>query len=178
MSDLSEDLTAAKVLDAEKSTDPYAIYGTEVPRSIPGSRQHWKSFSLDLVSFSEQRELPDLFVTLSAYDCWPYVQSTLKWGWGSTPTEEYKDVARDWEDRQAVGWSPEVAVMTAEKWFEWIMKITLSRDGDGPFGVVDDCVESEVLFTGICSCGVNLGPFQSIVSWLRFHEVQTQMTVS
>ena len=36
VSDLSEDLTAAKVLDAkvldaEKSTDPYAIYGTEVP---------------------------------------------------------------------------------------------------------------------------------------------------
>ena len=34
VSDLSEDLT---VLDAEKSTDPYAIYGTEVPRSATGS---------------------------------------------------------------------------------------------------------------------------------------------
>ena len=32
--------------------DAYAIYEIEVPRSIPGSRQHWKSFSL---SFSEQR---------------------------------------------------------------------------------------------------------------------------
>ena len=31
VSDLSEDLTAQKVLDAEKSTDPYVIYGTEVP---------------------------------------------------------------------------------------------------------------------------------------------------
>ena len=61
VSDLSEDLTAGKVLDAEKSTDSYVIHGTEVPRSIPGSRQHWKSFSLDLVSFSEQR---GLFVTL------------------------------------------------------------------------------------------------------------------
>ena len=115
VSDLSEDLTAAKVLDTEKFTDPYAVYGTEVPRSIPGSRQHWKSFSLDLVSFSEQRGLPDLFVTVSAYDCWPHVQSTLKRGWGSAPTEEYKDVARDWEDRQAVGWYPEVSVMAAEE---------------------------------------------------------------
>ena len=124
VSDLSEDLTAAKVLDAEKSTDPYAVYGTEVPRSIPGSRQHWKSFSSDLVSFSEQRGLPYLFVTLSAYDSWPHVHSTLKQGWGAAPTEEYKDVARDWEanDRQAVGWSSEVSMMAAER-FEWITKI-------------------------------------------------------
>ena len=141
VADLSEDLTAQKVLDAEKSTDPYAIYGTEVPRSIPGSRQHWKSFSLDLISFSEQRGPPDLFVTLSAYDCWPQVQSSLSRGWGSAPTEqEYKDVARDWADRQAVGWSPEVAVMAAEKRFEWIMKVILSRDGYGPFGIVEDYV--------------------------------------
>ena len=35
VSDLSEDLTAAKVLDAEKSTDPYAVYEAEVPQSIP-----------------------------------------------------------------------------------------------------------------------------------------------
>ena len=61
------------------------------------------------MSFSEQRGLPDLFVTLSAYDCCPHVQSTLSRGWGSAPTKqefEYEDVARDWEDRQAVGWSP------------------------------------------------------------------------
>ena len=141
VSDLNEDLTAQKVLDAEKSTDPYAIYGTEVPRSIPGSRQHWKSFLLDLVSFSEQRGLPNLFVTLSAYDYWPHVQSTLSRGWGCAPTkQEYEDVAQDWEDRRAVGWSPEVAVMSAEKRFEWIMKIILSRDGDGPFGIVEDYV--------------------------------------
>ena len=36
-------------------------------------------------------------------DCWPHVQSTLNQEWGS---EEY---TWDWEDRQAVGWSPEVA---------------------------------------------------------------------
>ena len=103
MSDLSKDLTTQKVLDADKSAHPHAIYGTEVPRSISGSRQHWKSFSLDLVSFSEQRGLPDLFVTLSAYDCWPHVQSTLSREWGSSPTkEEYKDAARDWANRQLV----------------------------------------------------------------------------
>ena len=75
VSDLSANLTAEAVLDAAKSTDPYAIYGTEVPQSIPGSKQHWKSYSLDLVSFSKQRGLPDLFVTLSAKDCWPHVQT-------------------------------------------------------------------------------------------------------
>ena len=95
MSDLSENLTAGTVLDAEKSNDPYAVYGSEVPRSIPGSRQHWKSFSLDLVSFSEQRGLPDFFVILTAYDCWSHVQSTLAHGWGATPTEEeYIDLGR------------------------------------------------------------------------------------
>ena len=52
----------------------------------------------------------------------------------------YKDVARDWENRQAVGWSPEVAVMAAEERNEWIMKIILSRNGDGPFGIVEDYV--------------------------------------
>ena len=51
VSHLSENLTAGTVLDAKKSNDPYAVYGSEIPRSIPGSRQHWKSFSLDLVSF-------------------------------------------------------------------------------------------------------------------------------
>ena len=87
--------------------------------------------------------MQDLFVTLSAYDCWPHVQSTLGRRWGSSHTEEEnKDVARDWKDRQAVGWFPEVhvAVMAAEKGFEWIIKIILSRDGDGPFGIVEDCV--------------------------------------
>ena len=92
------------------------------------------------MSFSEQRGLPDLYVTLSAYDYWPHVQSTLKREWGSAPTEEYKDVAKDCEDRQAVGWSPEVSVMAAERRFEWITKIILTRDGVGPFGIVDDYV--------------------------------------
>ena len=174
-SDLSEALTTRKVLDAEKSRDPYALYGSEVPRSIPGSKQHWKSFSLDLVSFSEQRGLPDLFVTLSAYDCWPHVQSTLSRGWGSCPTDsEYKDVARAWEDRQSVGWSPEVAVMAAEKRFEWIMKIILSRNGDGPFGIVDDYIwKKEYQKRGAVHW--HMLRSLSIVSWLNFHEVQTQM---
>ena len=37
-----------------------------------------------------------------------------------------------------MGWSPEVAVMAAEKRFEWITKIILSRGGDGPFGIVEE----------------------------------------
>ena len=60
---------------------------------------------------------------------------------GATPTEEeYVDLGKEWDDRQAAGWSPEVAVMAAENRFEWIMKIILSHDGNGPFGIVEDYV--------------------------------------
>ena len=42
---LQESLDAGKV----KSQDPHAIYGTQVPRVVPGSKQYWKTFGLDLV---------------------------------------------------------------------------------------------------------------------------------
>ena len=35
-----------------------------------------------------------------------------------------------------------------------------------------------VLFNGTCFYGVSQGPFLTTVSWLSFHEVQTQMTAS
>ena len=38
-----------------RQTDPYTVYGTEIPRIIPGSKQFWRSFGLDLVAFVEQR---------------------------------------------------------------------------------------------------------------------------
>ena len=47
-------LTAGEVRKANKNVyDPYASYGTEVPRSIPGSKQYWKSFGLDLVAMTD-----------------------------------------------------------------------------------------------------------------------------
>ena len=54
-----------------KSQDPYAIYGAQVPRVVPGSKQYWKTFGLDLVVFVQQHGLPDIFVTLTAFDGWP-----------------------------------------------------------------------------------------------------------
>ena len=72
---LSEPLTAERVSD---SSDPYSVYGTEVPRIIPGSKDLWGSFGLDLVAFVKQRGLPNFFLTLIAYDGWPQVQATLK----------------------------------------------------------------------------------------------------
>ena len=78
---LTESLNASKVQQGEQSTDLYAIYGTEVPCNIPGSRQHWKSFWLDLTAFVQQRGLPEFFVTFSANDGWPQTQSTLARGW-------------------------------------------------------------------------------------------------
>ena len=84
---LQETLTASKVLNAEHLNEPYAQYGTKVPRVVPGTRQHWKSFCLDLTAFVEQRGFPDFFLTLSANDGWPQVQATLAKGWGSNATE-------------------------------------------------------------------------------------------
>ena len=40
------------------------VYGTEIPRIIPGSKEFWRSFGLDLVAFVEQRGLPDFFLIL------------------------------------------------------------------------------------------------------------------
>ena len=69
---LQESLDAGKV----KSQDPYSIklYGSQVPRVIPGSKQYWKNFGLNLVAFVQQCGLPDYFVTLIAFDGWPHVQ--------------------------------------------------------------------------------------------------------
>ena len=52
-----------------------AIYGTQVPRVIPGSKQYWKSFGLDLVAFVAQRGLPDFFCD-TAFDGWPRADSS------------------------------------------------------------------------------------------------------
>ena len=65
---MSEPLTADRV---SCQSDPYSVYGTEIPRIIPGSKEFWRSFGLDLVVFVEQRSLPNFFLTLTAYDGGP-----------------------------------------------------------------------------------------------------------
>ena len=128
----------AQSLHASDVSNPYAVYGTDIPRIIPGSKQYWKSFGLDLVSFVEQRGLPTFFLTLTAHDLWPQVQATLKNGWGSCATErEVQSI--DTEDRQPVGFHPEVSVLAAEKRYNWFMDILKSPKG-GPLGVVEDLV--------------------------------------
>ena len=135
--ELTAKLSASKVRQSAKHDQPYSIYGTEVPRTIPGSKQYWKSFGLDLTAFVHQRGLPDFFVTLSAYDCWPQTQVTIARGWGAKASEqEVKDLARSPEEREPVGWHPHVSVLSAEKRFQWMMKILQSKDG--PLGEVED----------------------------------------
>ena len=132
---LQESLDAGKV----KSQDPYAIYGTQVPRVVPGSKQYWKTFGLDLVAFVQQRGLPDFFVTLTAFDGWPHVQTALAKGWGAIPDElDVQDLARKIEDRQSVGSHPQFSVIAAEKCFLWVMDILKSENG--PLGTVQDYV--------------------------------------
>ena len=75
------------------------------------------------------RGLPDFFVTLTVYDKWPHVQSTIARGWGAEPTaEEFTDLAGNNTDRQAVGWHSHVWVTAAKKRFNWIMGILCSPD--------------------------------------------------
>ena len=134
---LSEPLTADRVAH---QPDPYSVYGTEIPRIIPGSKEYWRSFGLDLVAFVEQRGLPDFFLTLTAYDGWPQVQATLRNGWGATASDvDVQDLSKNISDRQPVGPKPQISVLAAEKRFEWFMSILRSPDG-GPLGVVKDSV--------------------------------------
>ena len=137
VSQLTQQLQASTVREAESGADPNKMYGTEIPRNIPGSTQHWKSFGLDLTVFVSDRGLPDFFVTLTAHDKWLHVQCTIARGWGAEPTsEEYRDIVRNIADRQPVGWHPHICVMAAEKRFNWIMGIL--RSPDGPLSQVED----------------------------------------
>ena len=135
VSNLAEPLNASKV----KVNDPYVRYGTEVPRTIPGSAQYWRAFGLDLIAMVEQRGLPDFFLTLSAHDGWPQVQATLRDGWGAVASEnDVQDLAAKVSDRQSVGWHPEMSVLAAEKRFKWFMN--LLKSDDGPLGQVEELV--------------------------------------
>ena len=137
---LSEPLNAKKVRNSEdQRAKHYEVYGTEIPRTVPGSLQHWKSFGLDLTAMVAQRGLPDFFVTLSAYDCWPQTQATLSDGWGASPAmEAFVDLARKVDDRRPAGFHPQVSVLAAEKRFQWFMHILQSNDS--PLGFVEDYV--------------------------------------
>ena len=134
-------LTAGQIRKANKDMhDPYAAYGTDVPRSIPGSRQYWKSFGLDLIAMTEQRGIPDYFLTLSPNDNWPHIQSTIRKGWGaSADPSEFNDLSIESNDKMSVGPHPLESVLGAEKRFSAMLEILLNKKG-GPLGIVKDYV--------------------------------------
>ena len=71
--------------------------------------------------------------------------------------------------------------MAAEKMFEWIMKLILSRNGDGPFGIVEDYkknIRNMGQLIDTCFCGASQEVFHSIALWLSFRVVLKQMTQS
>ena len=132
---LQESLDAGKV----KRQDPYSIYDNQVPLVVPGSKQYWKTFGLDLVAFVQQCGLPDFFVTLTAFDRWPHVQTALATGWVAIPNKhDIEDLARKIKDCQPVGSHPEYSVIAAEKRFLWVMDVL--RSENGPLGTVEDYV--------------------------------------
>ncbi len=53
----------------------------------------------------------------------------------------YRDLARQIDDRQPVGFHPQISVMSTEKRFQWIMRILSSKDS--PLGCVEDHVWKE-----------------------------------
>lgn len=133
---LSQPLNASKV----SNSDPYSVYGSKMPRIVPGSKQFWRSFGLDLIAFVEERGIPDFFLTLTAHDGWPQLQSTLKDGWGASAQQtDTQDLASALSDRQPVGRKPHVSVLAAEKRYEWFMSILRSPTG-GPLGIVEDLI--------------------------------------
>ena len=142
---LEESLTAGKVIAADKPlSNPYASYGTEVPRVVPGSKQYWKSFGYDLVAMTEQLGIPDFFVTLSPNDNWPHIQSTIKKGWGaSADPKEFEDLSCRPENEQSVGFNLLEYILGAEKRFSAMMDMMLDKKC-GPLGtVIDYAVKKE-----------------------------------
>ena len=80
------------------------------------------------MSFIEQRGLPDFFLTLTAYDGWPQVQATLTHGWGASSTsKEVQDLAKKIENRQPVGYHPEMSVLAAEKRYQLVYGYSVLR---------------------------------------------------
>ena len=141
VSRLESKLTAGELRQANRNMhDPYAAYGTEVPHSIPGSKQYWKSFGLDLVAMTEQRGIPDFFLTLSPNDNWPQIQSTIRKGWGASADPcEFNDLSIVSQDKMSVEPHPLESVIGAEKRFSVMMEIILNKKG-GPLGIGQDCV--------------------------------------
>ena len=80
---LNETITAGKVLEAEQSNQPYASYGTEVPTVVPGTRQHFKSFSLDLTAFVDQRDFYSLLLQMTHM-----ASHLIDKGWGACVTDK------------------------------------------------------------------------------------------
>ena len=140
VSKLEHKLTAGEVSKANIDLhDPYALYGTDVPRTIPGLKQYWKSFGLDLVAMTQQLGIPDFFLTLSPNDNWPHIQSTIRKGWGaSAKPHEFNNLSIEPDNKMAVGPHPLEAVLGAEKRFSAMLEILLNKVG--PLGVVKDFV--------------------------------------
>jgi len=138
---LEHTLTAGEVSKANKDLhDPYASYGTDVPRSIPGSKQYWKSFGLDLVALTQQLGIPDFFLTLSPNDNWPHIQSTIRKGWGvSADPSEFNNLSVEPSDKMSVGPHPLESVLGVEKRFSVMLEIIFNKKG-GPLGIVKDYV--------------------------------------
>ena len=91
----SDDLTKERYEDL-KQHDPYNIYGTDMPTTIPGTKGYWSSKLLDLLAMSSELKKPDYFITVTQNDNWPELQTTIKNGPGScTPLININDMPFD-----------------------------------------------------------------------------------
>ena len=161
VSKLQHKLTTGEVSKASIDlNDPYASYDTDVPSCIPGSKQYWKSFGLNLFVMTQQLGIPDFVLTLSPNDYWLHIQLTIRDGWGaSAKPSDFNNLSVEPNNKMAVGPHPLEAVLGAEKRFSAMLEIILNNKSS-PLGVVKDfAVKSEYqkrgVYTGTFYFGLN-----------------------
>lgn len=79
--ELTEPITKGDINDDKNI---YEQYGTEVPYTIPNSRNYWWAKTQELIALSVYKQRPpDFFITLTHNDGWPEIQALIKDGiWG------------------------------------------------------------------------------------------------
>ena len=80
------------------------------------------------MAITEQRGIPDFFLTLSPNDNWPHIQTTIRKGWGaSADRSEFNDLSIEPIDKMSVGPHPLQSVLGAQKHFSVMMEIILNK---------------------------------------------------
>ncbi len=130
--------TAKELRDeaSSESVNPYDRYGTDVTRSITGSKSYWSSKLLDLLAMTREFGQPTFFFTLTQNDNWPEIQNLVKHG---LKTEEYTRLDKTGHDisplgESCVNFSTEIIIAFYSR-FKKFREMFLTNSG--PVGMVN-----------------------------------------